>query len=281
MVKKLMIIKLLFAFCFSSIWAFNDGDLDDSMRLDEMIHKKVMDARKSSPKSIANALNIPQFKGTAVCINCDFTGQDLREIFKSFENNHNITKIILDGSDLSNANISGANLSNAQMKSTILDRVNAENTNFKNANLAGSIMTRGNFENANFSNSHLYKTLFTKTNASHAKFKNAHLNNADLSHAYFNNVNFNRANLSFAKLRNTGLEYVTAKDANFKNADCSETSFSGATLNGTDFTGATFDHNTNFNGAKMRDCILQGVKTIIGLKTLLQHAWFVPKRWRN
>lgn len=240
----------------AAIWDQHNIDFDTKSAIYNEIElrKKTIGARSSTLEE-----DVEQLRKTGTCVDCNLAGQDLREIFKSFENRPEITKIILNGSDLSGAVISGANLSNADMRDTIMNGINAQNTNFKNANASFGIVVEGDFTKANFNNARLMNTAFINTKASSAKCKRANFNSAYLLGSSFKNTNFT--------------------NAKFRGANCSKTNFENATLNGVNFTNATFDQGTNFDGAKMRDCILQGVKTIIGLKTLLKNTLLVPAQW--
>lgn len=210
----------------------------------------------------------------------DLSGLNLRNLDLA---ELNFKKAKLAKADLFGCDLTGANLSGVDLTSARLDRVTLINSKFDGADLSGATILRptsfstlseklqeassfvgvkmmnakvfGQLNGFNFKDSNLSGTSFSpfsetgfiehiwRTKLESANLQNANLENSDLTYVSARYANFKNANL---------------RHAIFKDADLSQADFSGADLSHADFTGADLDQ-TDFRNAK-------GLETVRGLQ---------------
>jgi uncharacterized protein YjbI with pentapeptide repeats len=147
--------------------------------------------------------------------------------------------IILQGSDLENANLSGTHFD-----STDLSNANLKGADFEKATMVRAWLTDAHAEGANFSRIEAYRLSFTGVSASGAIFTNAELQRADFTGAKLDKANFEKAELG---------------RANFDKADLTGASFSLSNLSRANLTGATFQGPIGFDRAFMYLTRIEGM----------------------
>jgi uncharacterized protein YjbI with pentapeptide repeats len=148
-----------------------------------------------------------------------------------------ISRLNLEGEDLSGARFDSADLQTTSLKSTIL-----EGTNFSGANLSG----------VDLSNATIHGTDFTGAVLLNAQFAGASLEAADFSRADMSQSQFSYMDFSGVKMTGTKLIGAALDYAILNGVDLSQADLSLANLQSTDFTGA------NLTSAKIRDADLTG-----------------------
>jgi len=139
--------------------------------------------------------------------------------------------LVLQGSDLS-----GANLGEADFSMTNLSDSSLAGANFEKANLMRTWFNGANIEKANFTRVEAYRSSFANAAAAGAVFSGAELERADFSGARLTGANFEKAELG---------------RANFDGATLTGTRFPLANLSRADLTSAVFEGPLSFDRAFM------------------------------
>jgi uncharacterized protein YjbI with pentapeptide repeats len=207
-----------------------------------------------------------------------------------------LSKAVLDGADLSCANLWKANLPDAQavktdlshagLRKALLPKLMAPGANLSHADLSQSKILLGRFTDANleaadFRGADLRETTFIRTNLAGASFCGADLRqaifgNVELDRADFSAANlqgvvlagaklceaiFEDAKLHGARLKGCDLEDMNLPGVDFSKADLSEANLTGASMRGANFNGANLHGaylaEIDWEGADLRDADLR------------------------
>lgn len=137
--------------------------------------------------------------------------------------------VILEGKDLSGANLFGVDFTSTDLRNSNLLAANLEKATLVRASLAGSTA-----KGARFDRIEAYRTDFSGMDAQGAVFASAEMQRSNFQDANLANVDFTKAELGRAQ---------------FHDADISGTRFSSANLARADFRGATFTAPIDFDRA--------------------------------
>ncbi len=130
--------------------------------------------------------------------------------------------IMLDGSNLKDANLSGADLSVTGLPNSNLDGAQLEKANLMRAWFTGSTMKK-----ADFARVQAYRSGFSKVSADGASFASAELQRANFSGAKLTGADFQKAELGRANF-----DKVVLGDTNFTLANLSRAHFDAASVEG-------------------------------------------------
>lgn len=147
--------------------------------------------------------------------------------------------LILDGTDLS-----GANLRDTDFTSTDLRRSKLEAANLSKSALIRAMFDSSTAPGANFEKALGYRTSFVGTDLSNAIFVKSEMQRANFTDANLHGANFSKSELG---------------RADFSGADINNTVFSFSNLARADFSGAVFDTPIDFADAYLYETNLQGV----------------------
>ncbi len=158
---------------------------------------------------------------------------------EGFTKPFNDAEALLEGVDLSNADLHDVDLSCANLTGTDLRRTNLTNTDLRHANLSFTGLS----------------TDLSNTKLSHADLSNARMTNVNLSGNFLFKVNFSRAYLADANLTGTdffhsNLDHADLTYANLSGAEITFTSLTNAKLYGTDLSNTSLN-KINLSGAVM------------------------------
>jgi len=137
--------------------------------------------------------------------------------------------LILEGQDLSGANLFGVDFTSTDLRNSNLLGANLEKATLVRASLADSTA-----KGARFDKIEAYRTDFSRMDAQGAVFTSAEVQRSNFQDANLTNVDFTKAELGRAQ---------------FHDADISGSRFSFANLARADFRGATFTAPIDFDGA--------------------------------
>ena len=126
----------------------------------------------------------------------------------------NWPKKLMQGADLSGANLSGANLSGAN-----LSRANLSGANLYEANLSGANLYEADLSGANLSGANLSRANLSRANLYEADLSRANLYGTNLSGANLYEADLSGANLSRADLYGANLSRADLYGANLSRAD--------------------------------------------------------------
>lgn len=216
--------------------------------------EKAYTADRSDESAKRFQQNLTNLSETGSCIDCDLLTtrndkeSEKRDIFAAIQNAK------LRGK---NINLSGANLFMAQ-----LPGIDLSGADLHDANLLGADLTGANLSKANLQGANLYG----------AKLNGANLEGADLSEAYISRAHLIGANLTNATLHQTRLFYWTnMQQANFANAQLTETFIDARATQETNFTNANFfgariisgfDQTANLTDAKLDNPLMQWMRVL-------------------
>lgn len=150
----------------------------------------------------------------ADCSGAPAPGLDWRQCSKK--------SLVLQGSDLS-----GANLGEADFSMTNLSDSNLAGVNFEKASLMRTWFNGANIEKANFTRVEAYRSSFANAAAAGAVFGSAELERADFSGARLTGANFEKAELGRANFDGATLTGTRFSLANLSRADLSHAVFEG------------------------------------------------------
>ena len=139
-------------------------------------------------------------------------------------------RAVLNGADLSGANLSYADLSGAGLSDADLS-----GANLSGANLSGAVLNGANLSGANLS---------------YADLSGAGLNGANLSDADLSDADLSGANLSYADLRGANLSNADLSGANLRDADLSGAVLNGANLSYANLSGVNLNRVTGLTWAE-------------------------------
>ncbi len=137
--------------------------------------------------------------------------------------------IILEGSDLSNANLGRTDFTSTDLREAILNV----------ADLTKSTLVRTTFDNAkaqgsNFEKVHGFRSSFVGADLENANFTKSEMQRADFSNANLTNTNFSKAELGRVNFTGAQISGIVFTLANLARTDLRETTFTGPI----DFTNA-------------------------------------------
>ena len=168
--------------------------------------------------------------------------------------NCDLSESDLFGAALANANLQSANLSNATLRGVTLRGTNLTNADLSDADFRGGfIMTPENGTAYDWENSDLSECMMNYATGRRAKMSNVDLSRASMV----------GANLQGALLFGSNLSGVDLSFADLREADLRETDLSDANLNDSDLRGANLSNavvqNTLMRAAKLQDTDFDGV----------------------
>jgi uncharacterized protein YjbI with pentapeptide repeats len=141
----------------------------------------------------------------------------------------NKVNIILEGSELDNANLAGTDFTYTDLRSSSFNGANFEKATMIRSSLAGS-----KAQKANFTRIEGYRTIFSQVAAAGSSFASAELQRADFTEADLTGADFQKAELGRANFQG-----ATITGARFPMANLSRAHINGAKFEGPlDFTGA-------------------------------------------
>jgi len=137
------------------------------------------------------------------------------------------TKLVLQGRNLGNIDLSGLDLSGADLSGADLSGANLSQIRLDFANLSGADLSYASLYQANLSGASLYRADLSGADLveaylSGADLRNANLNSANLVLAYLSKVDLSGADLSGADLSGADLSGTDLNQANLGQADLSE-----------------------------------------------------------
>ncbi len=130
--------------------------------------------------------------------------------------------LMLDGTDLSGAVLSGADLSSTDLRKSVLDGVSLEKAQLDRAMMDGSKAQKANFEKAQG-----VRSSFVGTNLAGANFTKSEMQRADFTDANLSGVNFEKSELARAMFTGADLSGVSFSYANIARADLRGAKISG------------------------------------------------------
>ena len=179
----------------------------------------------------------------------------------------NMTKMVLEGAFLNDANLEGAILREANLEGANLKWTNLKQADLRDANLEGADLSEANLGGTNLWKANLEGAKLWKANLegafpNYANLKGTDLSEANLKGAYLYGANLEgtdlwKANLKGADLSGANLEGAILQQANLEGATLGEANLEGANLNGANLEGA-FLSDANLEGAKLREANLEG-----------------------
>jgi uncharacterized protein YjbI with pentapeptide repeats len=179
----------------------------------------------------------------------------------------NLSKAHLEGADLRSSilkrmDFRNAHLQHAAMMSAILQDANLwgadlSNANLNEANLQGADLGAANLKRAylkgaNLQNADLKRANLQGADLRRADLQNVYLGGANLQRAFLNEANLNRAYLEGANLQDAGLESVNLEHADLRGAKLEDAYLEGANLYNANLNEA------NLQGAKLSRADLYG-----------------------
>jgi uncharacterized protein YjbI with pentapeptide repeats len=150
----------------------------------------------------------------AACSNSPGVGVDWADCRKR--------NLILSGSTLTDADMSGADLASTDLRDSKLDGVN-----FTKATLLRTYMNASTLVGANFNKAVGYRTHFDGANLTGADLEKSEMQRADFSNATLRDVNFSKSELGRARFAG-----ATIDNANFDFANLARAEFRGANISG-------------------------------------------------
>jgi uncharacterized protein YjbI with pentapeptide repeats len=147
--------------------------------------------------------------------------------------------LMLDGVDLSRANLVEADFSSTDLRDTKLAA-----SDFSKAALARAMLDNSDAAGANFEKALGYRTSFVNANLENANFNKAEMQRADFTDAVLTSADFEKSELG---------------RVNFSGADINGTNFDYANLARADFRAAKFDTPIAFAGAYLYQTRIEGV----------------------
>jgi uncharacterized protein YjbI with pentapeptide repeats len=141
----------------------------------------------------------------------------------------NKVNIILEGSELDNANLSGTDFTYTDLRSSSFNGANFEKATMIRSSLAGS-----KAEKANFTRIEGYRTIFSQVAAAGSTFASAELQRADFTEADLTGADFQKAELGRADFKGATITGARFPMANLSRAHLNAAKFEGPL----DFTGA-------------------------------------------
>ena len=176
----------------------------------------------------------------------------------------NLSGTHLSGADLSNANLSGADLSSAR-----LSGANLSGARLSRAILSDAVFLQANLSDARLSGANLQRAYLVEANLQFVRLSRAILSDAELPGAILQlarlpganlqGANLADTNLSYARLADTNLSYAILARADLSHAELSEANLSGANLSGADLSHAELSE-ANLLGSLLVGAQLQDVE---------------------
>ncbi|WP_434530042.1 pentapeptide repeat-containing protein (plasmid) [Haloarcula sp. NS06] len=172
----------------------------------------------------------------------------------------NLSDASLHDADLSDASLHDADLSDADLPGASLKRANLSDAYLRSADLSEASLHDADLSDADFWRADLSEASLKRADLSDADFwradlSEASLNNADLSEASLNNADLSDANLSDAYLSDASLHDADLSDANLKRADLSDANLSDADLSDANLSDANLS-DANLSDANLSDANL-------------------------
>jgi uncharacterized protein YjbI with pentapeptide repeats len=130
--------------------------------------------------------------------------------------------IILDGSDLNDANLTGVDFTSTDLRNSNLLAANFEKATLVRASLADS-----NAKGAKFDRIEAYRTNFSRINAQDAVFTGGEMQRSNFTGANLVNVDFTKAELGRADFTDADITGTKFALANLARADFRKAKFSG------------------------------------------------------
>ena len=151
----------------------------------------------------------------------------------------NLSGLLLNNADLSEAWFKRANLSNTWLDGSNLSRANLKEANLVDAQLLGANLSNANLEEANLSAAFFDRANMSNTQLEKAKAPKAHFHKANLSGAILEEANLSSAWLGEANLTDVKLNEADLFNAQFLKANLSGANLSEAKLTNANLAGAT------------------------------------------
>jgi uncharacterized protein YjbI with pentapeptide repeats len=180
-----------------------------------------------------------------------------------------ISRLHLEGQDLSGSRFDGADLQNTTFRNANLTSVQFTGANLSGVDFSGAVVDHVVFREATLVNAQFAGVIFQDTD-----FSMTDLSGAQLSYLVFRGVKFGGAKLAgaaldYADLTSADLSGVDLRGANLQNAILSKAKFTGTDLQGADLSGADISKaqgdratfiNALLRGTNMSDARLRGTK---------------------
>jgi uncharacterized protein YjbI with pentapeptide repeats len=147
---------------------------------------------------------------------------------------------LLEGADLSMANLTRANLTRADLTMANLTKADLTMASLTRANLTRADLTRANLIRADLIMADLTRADLTRADLNGADLTRADLTRADLTVGDLCGANLSRANLSGADFTGTNLSRANLTGANLTGANLSRANLTGTNLTGTNLNKADF-----------------------------------------
>lgn len=153
----------------------------------------------------------------------------------------NLSKASLSHAELSNVDFSGANFHGANLDGAILKAADLHGAKFSEASLVGAELKEANLIDANLSAADLKKADLSRAVLSNAVLSDAILEEATLNGAIFSGAMLNGVLLRVAKLRQADLSSASLHQANISHADLHSANLNGADLSHSDLNRASLN----------------------------------------
>lgn len=185
---------------------------------------------------------------------CDMSHRDLygaKFISSDLEN------AIMDGSNLSFANLSKANFRRASMRSCALYSADCKEAIFNQADLEGSSLQRADLSDAHLVDANLRRTNFSRCTGYRADLQGADLKEAIFSGASMRNATLKGAKLQRAELLGAGMQECDFQGSQLENASLNVSNCERANFRNADLRGANLQF-VNLVKADLKEANLAG-----------------------
>ncbi len=189
-----------------------------------------------------------------------------------------VSGIMLDGVDLS-----WANMKDSELVETNLMKANLENATLENANLSKAILIGANFANADLTSACLNYATMMEVNLTESILCRAELKGAYLIGGILRRANISGAKLSGAILSRGDLYKVIMQNCEAENLNMVGTNAIDANFSGSNFTGSDFS-TAKLQGAYLNETNMTDVKLLeVDLRNIIQfsNVNFIGADWWN
>lgn len=194
-----------------------------------------------------NPDHFKKFAQTGECTQCDLRDFNLAAAIHIFQSNLTYSKkaIDLEGSNISGASLKKVKLWDANMTGVIAEGTDfseacLENPDFTGANLKKAIFIGTSVKGASFQKANLQETnalgiFLMESNFTEADLSTINLSQADIFNVNFQSAKLDNANLMMASLKWCKFKSASLKSALLKRADLDHADFDSADVENADF----------------------------------------------
>lgn len=201
--------------------------------------------------------------------NDDFSGTESNEVILNYTD---VSNADFTASKISNADFSNSNLSDTNFFSTAFDSINLTNTDITNSDFSYSTICKLEIEETKIHNVDFTKSVIHFADFSKSDLKNVRFDNSGCFNCNFDNIDISEIKISENLKRYTNFAGSSFKNVDFRNWEHGKIDFSGKTvlgcgnksltlppadLTGSNFPGSDFEHsifkNTDLNNADLSD----------------------------